>query len=264
MNNSVLGGYALLYDIYGKPALILKAEMPRGMFRQGQISQLYFVASLAIAGVVFAIVIMLLLEKSVVSRLTSLSTTVAAIADSGDTSVHVDCPGSDEISQLGLAINSMLESLQSANKQQRQTEDRYRAFLDNIPGIATVKDKEHCITYANQLFLKHYRLTLEAIKGKSSTERLPAEIAEKLRRIDGIVLTTKRSMQSEITIPGPDGVPYHWLSFKFPLEEHNGDPLVGTVFINITDHARKRRWNSAKPRKWRRPPTVPRANSWPT
>ena len=69
INDSVLGGYALLYDIYGKPALILKAEMPRRIYRQGQVSQLYFVVSLGIAGLVFATAIMLLLEKSVVSRL---------------------------------------------------------------------------------------------------------------------------------------------------------------------------------------------------
>ena len=54
VDESVLGGYTLLYDIYGKPALILKAEMPRRIYRQGQVSQLYFVVSLGIAGLVFA------------------------------------------------------------------------------------------------------------------------------------------------------------------------------------------------------------------
>src|SRR5579863_9903855 len=65
INGESLGGYALLYDIYGKPALILKAEMPRRMYRQGQISQLYFVGSLGVAGLAFAVAIMMLLEKSV-------------------------------------------------------------------------------------------------------------------------------------------------------------------------------------------------------
>ncbi len=63
----------------------------------------------------------------------------------------------------------------------------------------------------------------------------PPVVAEKIRRTDLEVLTTKRTIQSETTIPGPDGVLYHWLSFKFPLEEPNGDPLVGTVSINITE-----------------------------
>ena len=62
INDSVLGGYALLEDIYAKPALILKAELPRRIYCQGQVSQLYFVGSLVIAGLVFVIAVMLLLE----------------------------------------------------------------------------------------------------------------------------------------------------------------------------------------------------------
>src|SRR4029077_10264206 len=97
INDSVLGGYALLYDIYGKPALILKAEMPRRIYRQGQVSQLYFVGSLGITGLVFTIAVMLLLEKSVISRLSSLNTSVRSIANSGDASALVHCDGRDEI-----------------------------------------------------------------------------------------------------------------------------------------------------------------------
>jgi len=235
IDEATTGGYALLFDIYGKPALIIKAVMPRRLYHQGLISQLYFMSSLAIAGLVFAIVTVLLLQKTVVSRLSSLSTSVAAIADSGDASAHVDCPGSDEISHLGNAINSMLASLQLSNKQCQLTEQRYRAFLDNIPGIATVKNKDNRITYVNEHFLNHYQTTLEAVKGKALADRLPPEIAEKIRRSDDLILTTKRRIQSETTIPGPDGIPYHWLSFKFPIEEPNGDTLVGTVSFNITD-----------------------------
>jgi sensor domain CHASE-containing protein len=116
IDDDVLGGYASLYDIYGKPALILKAEMPRQMYRQGQASQLYFVASLGISGVVFAVVVMLLLNTTVVARLTALSASVAEIASSGDGAARVDCPGSDELSHLGIAINFMLESLQLSQK----------------------------------------------------------------------------------------------------------------------------------------------------
>jgi PAS domain S-box-containing protein len=234
-DEATTAGYALLFDIYGKPALILKAEMPRRLYRQGQISQLYFVSSLAIAGVVFGVVIMVLLEKSVVSRLTTLSKSVSTIAENGDACTRVDCTGNDEISNLGVAINSMLESLQLSIKERQRTEERTQAFLNNIPGIAVVKDKENRILYANEPMLKHYKTTFEAIQGKTLGEQLPADVAAKIRSSDMEVITAKRSVQSETTIPGPDGISHHWLSCKFPLEDSNGDPLVGTVSINITD-----------------------------
>jgi PAS domain-containing protein len=162
-----LGGYALLYDIYGKPALILKAEMPRRIYRQGQVSQLYFVVSLGIAGLVFATAIMLLLEKSVVSRLTALSTSVAAIASSGDATGQVNCPGSDELSHLGSAINRMLESLQLSQRQRQQTEERYRTFMNNIPAIATIKDRDGRYLYVNEPMARIYNINPEEVKGKT-------------------------------------------------------------------------------------------------
>jgi len=234
INESILGGYTLLHDIYGKPALILKAEMPRRIYRQGQVSQLYFVVSLGIAGLVFATAIMLLLEKSVVSRLTALSTSVAAIASSGDATAQVNCPGSDELSHLGSAINRMLESLQLSQRQRQQTEERYRTFMNNIPAIATIKDRDGRFLYINEPMARIYNINLEDVKGKTLAAWIPPEIAKKIRLHDQEVVSTKRLMQFEEAIPTPDGVLHHWLAFRFPLEGLDGELLVGTVAVDIS------------------------------
>jgi len=234
IDDSVLGGYALLYDIYGKPALILKAEMPRRIYRQGQVSQLYFVVSLGIGGLVFSAAIMLLLEKSVVSRLSVLSTSVAAIASSGDASKHVHCPGHDELSDLGSAINRMLDSLQLSQRQRQQTEQRYRAFMNNIPAIATIKDREGRFLYINEPMERIYKIKFEQVKGKTLADWIPVETAKRIRLHDQEVLSTKRVMQFEESVPTPDGVLHHWLAFRFPLEEPGGELLVGTVAVDIS------------------------------
>ncbi len=234
INDSVLGGYALLYDIYGKPALILKAEMPRRIYRQGQVSQLYFVGSLGITALVFAIAVMLLLEKTVVSRLSALSTSVAAIASSGDASALVHCPGSDELSHLGNAINHMLESLQLSQRQRQQTEERYRAFMNNIPAIASIKDREGRFLYINEPMERTYKIKFEQVKGKTLADWIPGENARRIRLHDQEVLSTRRVMQFEEVVPTPDGVLHHWLAFRFPLEEPDGELLVGTVAVDIS------------------------------
>ena len=234
INDAVLGGYTLLYDVYGKPALILKAEMPRRIYRQGQVSQLYFVVSLGIAALVFSAAIMLLLEKSVVSRLSGLSSSVAAIASSGDTSARVDCPGRDELSHLGGAINRMLESLQLSQRQGQQTEERYRAFMNNIPAVALIKDAEGHILWINEPMERIYEIKIEEVRGKTLADWIPAENAERIRLHDQKVLSTKRLVQSEEVIPTPDGILRHWLAFRFPIEEPNGELLIGTVAVDIT------------------------------
>jgi PAS domain S-box-containing protein len=234
INDSVLGGYALLYDIYGKPALILKAEMPRRIYRQGQVSQLYFVVSLGIAGLVFATAIMLLLEKSVVSRLTALSTSLAAIASSGDATAKVNCTGSDEISHLGSAINRMLESLHLSQRQRQQTERRYAAFMNNIPAIASIKDQDGRFLYINEPMERIYKIKFEDVKGKTLADWIPVETAKKIRLHDLEVLSTRRLMQFEESVPTPDGILHHWLAFRFPLEGPDGELLVGTVALDIS------------------------------
>jgi PAS domain S-box-containing protein len=234
IDDSVLGGYAMLYDIYGKPALIVKAEMPRRIYQQGQVSQLYFVVSLGIAALVFSAAIMLLLEKSVVSRLSVLSTSVAAIASSGDASKHVHCPGNDELSHLGSAINRMLDSLQLSQKQRQHTEQRYRAFMNNIPAIASIKDRDGRFLYINEPMERTYKINFGQIQGKTLADWIPVETAKRIRLHDQEVLSTKRLMQFEESVPTPDGALHHWLAFRFPLEGPDGELLVGTVAVDIS------------------------------
>jgi PAS domain S-box-containing protein len=235
MNENLLGGYALLNDIYGKPALILRAEMPRVIYQQGRISQLYFVGALLIAGIVFGVVVLLLLEYSVISRLSSLNNSVRSIANSGDVSARVHSEGRDEIANLGESINRMLGSLQTSQKQKQHAEKRYQAFMNNIPAIALIKDREGHILYMNEPMSRTYNIRLEDLQGKVVADWIPEAIAKKIRLLDQEVISTRRVLQAEDVIPTPDGVLRHWLTFRFPLEGPDGELLVGTVGIDITE-----------------------------
>src|SRR5580704_16179671 len=235
MNENLLGGYTLLNDIYGKPALILRAEMPRVIYQQGRLSQLYFVGALLIAGIVFGVVVLLLLEKSVISRLSSLNNSVRSIANSGDASARVHSEGRDEIANLGEAINRMLGSLQISQKQKQHVEKRYQAFMNNIPAIALIKDREGHILYINEPMSRTYNIRLEDLQGKVVADWIPEAIAKKICLLDQEVISTRRVLQSEDVIPTPDGVLRHWLTFRFPLEGPDGELLVGTVGIDITE-----------------------------
>jgi PAS domain S-box-containing protein len=236
MNEKLLDGYTILNDIYGKPALILRAEMPRVIYQQGRLSQLYFLGALLIAGIVFAGVVQLLLEKSVVSRLSFLNDSVRKIANSGDASARLQSSeGRDEIANLGEAINRMLGSLELSQKQSHQMEARYQIFMNNIPAIALIKDSQSRILYMNEPMSRIYNIKLEDVKGQTQAGWLPRDVAEKIRRNDQEVLATKRVLQFEEVIPASDGILHNWLSLRFPLEGPEGESLIGTVAIDITE-----------------------------
>jgi signal transduction histidine kinase/CheY-like chemotaxis protein len=112
LNSKDIAGYGLIGDIYGKHDLILRAVMPRKIMHQGEASLFHFLVSLLLAGFVFGLVTVLLMETLVQSRIIRLSASVAAIGASGDLSERVPQDGRDEIAGLGAGINRMLEALE--------------------------------------------------------------------------------------------------------------------------------------------------------
>lgn len=120
MSNEIIAGYALLNDIEENPAIVIKAELPRGIYKQGQNTMKYLVLSIIGSGIVFGLVTILLLEKNVLSRLAFLSSRVSAIGASGDFSMRVSMTGKDELSNLSEEINGMLEELEKAEEEKKK------------------------------------------------------------------------------------------------------------------------------------------------
>src|SRR5580704_7634101 len=154
LSEKSIAAYTLVRDIYGKPALILRAEMPRLIYRQGRRSILYFLGALLVSGTLFSVFLQLLLQRSVVSRLGALNASVSSIAASGDTFARLSCSGQDEIATLGQAINRMLVSLRHSQARLGEAEERHRAFMNNIPAIATITDDDGRYLYINEKFAK--------------------------------------------------------------------------------------------------------------
>jgi signal transduction histidine kinase/DNA-binding response OmpR family regulator len=117
LNSKDVAGYGLIEDIYGKDDLILRAVMPRKIMQEGEASLFHFLVSLLMAGFVFGLVTMLLMETLVQSRVIRLSASVAAIGASGDLSERVPQQGRDEIADLGVGINRMLEALELSRRE---------------------------------------------------------------------------------------------------------------------------------------------------
>lgn len=123
VNEEMVAGYALMQDIANDPALMLEVRSPRTIYESGRDGLSYYVMSLLLAGLVFALVFLLLLDRSVLSRLERVSTRVKAIGHSSDFSARVELQGKDELAELSSGINSMLDELEKAQKALRTAHD---------------------------------------------------------------------------------------------------------------------------------------------
>jgi two-component system NtrC family sensor kinase len=120
LDEKLLAGYVLLTDIYDRPALILRVDIPREIYQQGSNSQRYLMVAIVLLGLVFGGVSVFLLEQLVLDRLTRLSSGVHQIQKSRNISLRLPSSGTDEISSLTNNINDLLATLEKA---QAEVED---------------------------------------------------------------------------------------------------------------------------------------------
>jgi len=112
LNEVSAAGYALLRDIHGDPALILRSDQPRNIYRYGLASSRYLATAAGLVVLAFGVMSLLLLERVVLSRVSDLARQVRRVGETGDLSARVSLKGRDEITGLADRINDMLSDLQ--------------------------------------------------------------------------------------------------------------------------------------------------------
>ncbi len=111
LNNGKVAGYTIINDIDGRPAVLLRTDLPRAIYAQGQGSVSYFLIALLVSSGVFLVVTLLLLEKVILARLGKLSAAVTHVRTSGDLDTPVLIKGDDEVANLADGMRNMLAAL---------------------------------------------------------------------------------------------------------------------------------------------------------
>ncbi|MFH1560135.1 MAG: CHASE4 domain-containing protein [Chloroflexota bacterium] len=123
LTSQTVAGYALLQDIYDEPVLVLRADIPRDIYARGRTTVNFFMGALLTAVLVFGVVILLLLDRLVLSRLARLSADVNHISASSNPTARVSVAGRDELSDLGSTINGMLGALERSQAEYKRVEE---------------------------------------------------------------------------------------------------------------------------------------------
>jgi sensor domain CHASE-containing protein len=125
LNEELMGGYTLLKDVYGDAQFVLRVELSRDVYTQGlNAINSFSIASFLLILIIGALII-IVLEMSVISRITKLQKNVRDIGTRGDLNAQVSLKGKDELSDLAKDINLMLTKLNEA----QQSVDKSRSTL---------------------------------------------------------------------------------------------------------------------------------------
>ncbi|MDF2439575.1 MAG: hypothetical protein JWN98_559 [Abditibacteriota bacterium] len=122
-----------------------------------------------------------------------------------------------------------------AEARRRESDERFRTFMDNTPAMTFIKDPQGHYLYFNKTTEKLFNASLEELAGKTNFDRLPLDVASQLRENDLKVLSTQQAHKFLEIVPTPDGKEHQWLTFKFPLRDAGGMPLLGGVAVDVTE-----------------------------
>ena len=114
----------------------------------------------------------------------------------------------------------------------RQSEERFAAFMDNLPGYAWMKDLQGRYVYVNHMVkgLPGYQSL-----GKTDAQIWPADLAAEYRAHDQQVIAAKKPLRT-LEHYVLDGKQRHMLGSKFPIFDKTGAvALVAGTGVDITE-----------------------------
>lgn len=136
-------GVELIHDLDDQPAFYLMLELPRTIFMQGQKSLYFLLTAVVICATVFSVMILWLLERFVLARMSRLSAEVVALGEGQDLSRRIKASGSDEIGQLSESINRMLKNHEDLHVLLEVEKSKSERLLHNVlPDAIASKLKE--------------------------------------------------------------------------------------------------------------------------
>lgn len=196
VNQSTIDGYGMISDIYGTNGILLKIEMPRSTYNYGKNTIAYFTAAMVLIGAAISVIVIVLLNKLVISRVTRLHKSVQKIGRNSDLSTRVPVEGNDEISDLAKAINSMISSIEESRQKLMESEARYRAVVEDQTELICRFKADGTITFVNDAYCRYF--------GKNRDEIIDQEFISGLPGVykmnDELSLSTLTPVDPQVTI----------------------------------------------------------------
>ena len=193
LNESTIAGYSLITDLYGTPSYLLRVDTPRNSYILGKKTVQYFVILLIGLGILFSLATLLLLEKTILSKLSCLQRQISQIGQLNEPSLRISIPGQDELSELASSINLMLQALENAQNELRESETATQALLEGMPDSLLRIDRNGIILDFKTGRDRTVAASPKLFVGNTLQEAFPGILAEK------IITATEKALSTNET-----------------------------------------------------------------
>jgi PAS domain S-box-containing protein len=116
----------------------------------------------------------------------------------------------------------------------RESEQRFQAFMDNLPAAAWIRDAQFRYTFVNRHYAETWgNVASGKLVGRSASETFSPAIATYFRETDESVRVQGSAMQYVDNQPAG-----RWLKVKFPVPDGRGGIGVGGIAVDITERSK--------------------------
>lgn len=238
LNKNYVKGYSICKDVNLKSNILITVIAYRDAYIKSINDLRIFGIFLLISVLVVFVIFMLLIDRTIISRLTKLNDFINEIGISGNTTSRVKVEGQDEVSNLGIAMNKMLNFMNNAEMELKELLEKVYSLLDNSEeGFLTINehfliDKEYS-RECRLIFNKEIaNLNIIAL-----IKEYNIEAADALEKGINMLLETDDSYKREVIItllPAVMKIDSKTIKVKYKILENN------KVMLILTDISRER------------------------
>ncbi|EFC37429.1 histidine kinase [Naegleria gruberi] len=124
--------FQLYADIYGNPAVVLRADTERFILNLGINAFVIAVCLLLAIMIILGIAVILFTEVGIIRGILQLTDRVTKIYETSDISNRVSMKGNDEIAKIGSNVDQILTIIENSQVQLKQKQDEMRQLLQRI------------------------------------------------------------------------------------------------------------------------------------
>ncbi len=229
-----------------------------GRERSAALAPLGELTAMSVVGGSIAVLVVFLVASWIARRITRPIVELAAQAratTSADTlqGMHIDVRADNEIGALAGALDAMLRRVQDLHRDLeqrvaqrtqalgalRESEGRFRGFLENAPAAIFLKDRDSRYTLVNRRFEEWYGHSAQETLGRCAHDFFPRAEADTYREMDREVIASGVPLTGEARLTTRSGARL-WIAItKFPVRDARGQ-VIGVGTINLDISARKR------------------------
>ena len=129
----------------------------------------------------------------------------------------------------------------AAERALRESEERFKLFMDNSPTLAWIKDSRLRYVYVNRAHVRAHGRVAQDMIGRDDFALWPEPLAREFRAGDEAALAAERPVSRVESVPHAGGRPGHWLVVKFRMPDGTGAPGVAGVAIDISERVEAER-----------------------